>query len=336
MTKQTQSDTKEPQEISRQVSELRWNPMLEEWVAIAAHRQERPQMPKDWCPFCPGSKRVPDNYDVHIYPNDFPTFAEPTVAVSTLSTELYPTAPTVGKCDVVLYHPDHNTSLPQLSSEHIEKLIKLWQTRFCELRAIKAIKYIFIFENKGEVIGVTMPHPHGQIYSFPYVPPKVTVELNASKKHWQKNKTCLFCHILDNEMQEQKRIVAQNNSFVAFIPFFARWPYEIHIYAKRHLQYITEFSTEEGRDFAIILKTVTQKYDNLFGFSFPYMMVMHQAPVDKKYAYYHFHVEFYPPHRSKTKLKYLAGCESGAGTFINDTVPEEKAYELRNTKPLMF
>ena len=128
-----------------------------------------------------------------------------------------------------LYHPDHNTSLPQLSISHIEKLIKLWQTRFQELRAIEEIKYIFIFENKGEVIGVTMPHPHGQIYSFPYIPPKVATELSASKKHWQKHQTCLFCHILENEQQEQKRIVAQNDSFIAFIPFFARWPYEIHI-----------------------------------------------------------------------------------------------------------
>jgi len=324
---------------SSQVSELRWNPLLEEWVAIAAHRQERPQMPKDWCPFCPGSGSVPDNYDVYIYPNDFPTFAEPTVEASTKSTPLYPTAKAVGKCDVVLYHPDHNTSLSQLSIEHIAKLIALWQKRFQELRAISEIKYIFIFENKGEVIGVTMPHPHGQIYSFPYIPPKAAVELNSSEKYWQKNKTCLFCNILDNELnepQEHQRIVAQNNSFVAFIPFFARWPYEIHIYAKRHLQYITEFSAAENQDFATILKVVTQKYDNLFGFSFPYMMVMHQAPVDKEYEHYHFHVEFYPPHRSKTKLKYLAGCESGAGTFINDTVPEEKALELRNIVPFMY
>lgn len=327
----TQAHQETAMEKSAQISELRWNPLLEEWVAIAAHRQERPQMPKDWCPFCPGSGHVPDNYDVYIYPNDFPTFAEPAIDVSTASTALYPTAPALGKCDVVLYHPDHNTSLPQLSVAHIEKLVQLWQKRFQELRAIAAIKYIFIFENKGEVIGVTMPHPHGQIYSFPYVPPKITVELNASEKYWQKHKSCLMCHILDNELQVQQRIVAANDSFVAFIPFFARWPYEVHIYARRHVQYITEFTAEESHDFAAILKIVTQKYDNLFGFSFPYMMVMHQAPVDKQYDYYHFHVEFYPPYRSKNKLKYLAGCEAGAGTFINDTVPEEKARELRNS-----
>ena len=317
----------------KSTAELRWNPILEEWVAIAAHRQERPQMPKDWCPFCPGSGKVPDNYDVHIYHNDFPTFALDTPDPSTETSEFYPVEKSVGVCDVVLYHPDHNTSLPQLSQEHLIKLVHVWQKRFLELAATPKIKYIFIFENKGEVIGVTMPHPHGQIYAFPFIPPKIAVELNSSKKYFTDHQQCFFCEILKKELTHKKRLVAENNSFFAFIPFFARWPYEVHIYAARHFQNITEFTGQETADFAQILKIVTQKYDNLFGFSFPYMMVMHQAPVDQKYPYYHFHVEFYPPHRSKTKLKYLAGCESGAGTFINDTVPEEKALELRNTEP---
>lgn len=328
---------------SKQVSELRWNPLLQEWVAIAAHRQGRPQMPKDWCPFCPGSGSVPDNYDVHIYPNDFATFSYPSIDPDTVidaDNTLYRVAKAQGKCDVVLYHPDHNTSLAQLSVEHIGKLVKLWQQRFTELRAIAEIKYIFIFENKGEVIGVTMPHPHGQIYSFPYIPPKINVELTASEEYWRKNGCCLLCAIRADELQTAQRVVAANDSFVAFIPFFARWPYEVHIYARRHLQYITDFTAQEALDFAAILRIVTRKYDGLFGFSFPYMMVMHQAPVniattEKNYAdFYHFHVEFYPPYRSETKLKYLAGCESGAGTFINDTVPEEKAQEMRDVLAL--
>lgn len=320
------------QSSTKTTSELRWNPLLSEWTAIAAHRQERPQMPKDWCPFCPNSGCVPENYDVYLYANDFPTFASPapTPATTGFNSALYRTSPAEGKCDVVLYHPDHNTSLSELSPEHIEKVVALWQRRFEELRSNKSIKYIFIFENKGEVIGVTMPHPHGQIYSFPYVPPKIDVELNSCRQHFQKHGTCLLCDIVSDEIKFQQRLVAQNNSFIAFIPFFARWPYEVHIYSKRHLQYITELSATESKDLAAILKIVTKKYDLLYGFSFPYMMIMHQAPVNNgDYPYYHFHIEFYPPHRSKTKLKYLAGCESGAGTFINDTVPEEKAKELR-------
>lgn len=343
--------------MTKQVSEIRWNPLLQEWIAIAAHRQERPQMPKDWCPFCPGSGRVPDNYDVYIYPNDFATFSSPAPAISTVVGEehpLYRVAPAQGKCDVVLYHPDHNTSLSQLDVAHIEKLVGLWQQRFRELRALAAVKYIFIFENKGEVIGVTMPHPHGQIYSFPYIPPKIATELAASRQHWEKKQRCLLCDICADELRTQQRIVASNSSFIAFVPFFARWPYEVHICARRHVLHITDLTAVEAQDFAMMLKIVTQKYDNLFGFSFPYMMVMHQAPVNfgnvdvnvgvggsdeedhLHYCYYHFHVEFYPPYRSKNKLKYLAGCESGAGTFINDTIPEEKAEELRNTLPFLL
>ena len=313
----------------KEIAELRWNPLLEEWVAIAAHRQERPQMPKGWCPFCPGSGKVPEHYDVHIYHNDFPTFALDVSNPTTSASTLYPVAKAQGVCDVVLYHPDHNTSLPQLPHQHLVKLVRLWQQRFIELKQNATIKYIFIFENKGEVIGVTMPHPHGQIYAFPYIPPKIVVELNASRKYYLKHQQCLYCVILQQELAEKTRIVTENFSFLAFVPFFARWPYEVHIYAKRHCQTIDELQEREVSDLAQILKTVTQAYDQLFGFSFPYMMVMHQAPVDLAYPDYHFHIEFYPPHRSKTKLKYLAGCESGAGTFINDTIPEEKAAELR-------
>lgn len=319
--------------MTKQLSELRWNPILKEWVAVAAHRQGRPQMPKDWCPFCPGSGKVPENYDVHIYSNDFPTFSLNVRQSSTPTTDFYPVREAEGVCDVVLYHPDHNTSLPQLSIDHITKLIYLWQKRFLELKQHQSIKYIFIFENKGEVIGVTMPHPHGQIYSFPFIPPKIEIELNSSKEYFAQHNKCLFCDVLKIELQHRDRIVAENDSFVAFIPFFARWPYEVHIYSKRHLQTILEISNPAAiKDFAGILKTVTQKYDNLFGFSFPYMMVMHQSPVNGEYPFFHFHIEFYPPYRSENKLKYLAGCESGAGTFINDTIPEEKAAELRDAK----
>jgi UDPglucose--hexose-1-phosphate uridylyltransferase len=315
------------------LTETRWDPTLKQWVVIAAHRQGRPQMPKDWCPFCPGSGKVPSNYDVYLYANDFATFTFDAPEPESSSTALYPTGKAQGICDVVLYHPDHNTSLPQLSHEHIVKLINLWRKRFLELQAMPEIKYIFIFENKGEVIGVTMPHPHGQIYAFPFVPPKAETELKAAQEHFAKYGKCLFCEILERELNDQERIVAENAAFLAFVPFYAHWPYEVHIYAKRHLQNITEFNEQEINDFAEMLKIVTQKYDNLYGFSFPYMMIMHQAPVNTDYGVYHFHVEFYPPHRSEKKLKYLAGCESGAGTYINDTIPELKAAELRSTKP---
>ena len=315
------------------MTELRWNPTVREWVSTASHRQHRPQMPTDWCPFCPGSGRVPDNYDVHIYPNDFSAFSIPPPEPAIEGDDFYRVGKSLGKCDVVLYHPDHNTSLPQLPLAHIVKLVKLWRQRFTELKAMPGIRYILIFENKGAVIGVTMPHPHGQIYAFPFIPPRVEKEIAAAGAHFRKHGRCVFCDVLKRERRDKGRIVAENDSFAAFVPFYARWPYEVHIFSRRHLGTLEQFRAAEERALAEILKWVTLKYDNLFGFSFPYMMLLHQAPARGKCPYFHFHIEFYPPHRSKEKLKYLASVETGGGSFLNDSLAEEKAAELRRIQP---
>ena len=316
------------------MSELRWNRILREWVATATHRMDRPQLPKDWCPFCPGSGRVPEDYDVYIYPNDFPTFSIPPPEPSVEGTELFKVAPSAGVCDVVLYTPEHDTTLAQLPVPHIAKLVRLWRKRFGELAEMDEIKYVFIFENKGEVIGVTMPHPHGQIYAFPYVPPKVQRELESAEEHYGRTGRCLFCDVVEEERRDGRRVLAEGCGFFVVVPFYARWPFEVHITSLRHIGDIREFSEEEVEGLARVLKFVLTKYDNLYGFSFPYMMVLHQAPTDgREYPYYHFHIEFYPPYRSRDKLKYLAGCESGAGTFINDSSAEEKAAQLRETPP---
>ena len=315
------------------MTELRWNPTVREWVSTASHRQHRPQMPTDWCPFCPGSGRVPDNYDVHIYPNDFSAFSIPPPEPAIEGDDFYRVGKSLGKCDVVLYHPDHNTSLPQLPVAHIVKLVKLWRQRFMELKAMPGIRYVLIFENKGAVIGVTMPHPHGQIYAFPFIPPRVEKEIAAARAHFRKHGRCVFCDVLKRERRDKGQIVAENESFTAFVPFYARWPYEVHIFSRRHVGTLDELRPAEERALAEILKWVTLKYDNLFQFSFPYMMLLHQAPAKGKYSYFHFHIEFYPPHRSKEKLKYLASVETGGGSFLNDSLAEEKAAELRAVRP---
>lgn len=315
------------------MTELRWNPTAREWVSTASHRQHRPQMPKDWCPFCPGSGRVPDHYDVHIYPNDFAALSIPAPEPAIEGDDFYRVAPSHGKCDVVLYHPDHSTSLPQLSLDHVTRLVRLWRRRFNELRAMAGIRYVLIFENKGEVIGVTMPHPHGQIYAFPYVPPRLDRELSAARLHYRRHRRCVFCDVLRKERGDGRRVVAENPHFTAFVPFYARWPYEVHIFSRRHLGTLDVFSSSEEKALAEMLKWVTLKYDNLYGFSFPYMMLLHQAPVRGRFPYFHFHVEFYPPYRSRDKLKYLASVETGAGSFLNDSLAEEKAAELRAVSP---
>ncbi|MBM3774638.1 MAG: galactose-1-phosphate uridylyltransferase [Acidobacteria bacterium] len=314
------------------MSELRWHPLLREWVVVAAHRQDRPQMPAEGCPFCPGSGRVPEDYDVYLYPNDFPAFSLDNPPFSP-EPGLFRSTGARGLTDVVLYHPNHNLAPSELSREHWRKVVDLWTRRTRELQQQPEIQYVFVFENTGAAIGVTMPHPHGQIYGFPFLPPLAERELGAAREHWQQTGRCLYCDILGGEIADGRRLVAANASFCGFVPFFARWPAEVQIYPRRHTEALTRFSEAEAEDLAALIKLVRMKYDNLYGLPMPLMMILRQSPAKGEHPYFHFHVEFYPIQRSAAKLKYLAGIESGAGTFLNDTVAEERARELRETEP---
>ncbi len=281
------------------MSELRWHPLLEQWVVVTAHRQERPQMPSDWCPFCPGSGRVPDNYDVLIYPNDFPAFSfgEPNCQ---------------GACDVVLYSPEHDKLPSQLPLSQWEKIVALWTRRTVELAADSRVKNVTVFENTGVAAGVTMPHPHGQIYAFPFVPPRVERELRSPG---------CYAKVLADELLDGRRIIIENENFVAFAPYFARFPFETQIYPRRNIRGLAELTPSEARALAATLLAMRRKYDALFGFPMPLMMVLHQ--------FARFYVEFLPLQRSAAKLKYLAASETAMGTFLNDVVPEEAAAALR-------
>jgi UDPglucose--hexose-1-phosphate uridylyltransferase len=319
------------------VSELRWNPLRGEWTATATKRQQRTFLPPpDYCPLCPTKEggfatEVPaSDYDLVVFENRFPSLSSPPPTPAVEGSELYPVRPSEGVCEVVLYSPDHTTTLAQEPVERIDKLIRVWTDRFAKLGALPFIDYVFIFENKGEAVGVTLHHPHGQIYAYPFIPPHIERELHQSATYHERTGNCLLCDIIAAEQQAQMRLVAVNPSFVAYIPFFARWPYEVHISARRHLQALTDLTRTEQLHLAEILKQTLAAFDALFNFSFPYVMVMHQRPSRTgDYQYYHFHIEFYPPLRTRDKLKYLAGSEVGAGMFINDTLPEEKAAELR-------
>lgn len=319
------------------MSELRWNPLLGEWVATATQRQGRTFLPpKDYCPLCPTRPggfptEVPEpDYEIAVFENRFPSLRKDPGTPTVASSDLYPVRPSQGICEVVLYSPNHNSSLAQEPVEQIYKLVRVWTDRFRALSLLEFVKCVFIFENKGEAIGVTLHHPHGQIYAYPFIPLRLATELAKSELHRRQTGRCLICDIQSLEQSDGRRILAENNSFIALLPFFARWPYEVHLYSRRHFQALTDMSVAEQRDLAVMLKTILVAYDKLFGISFPYMMVMHQRPSDGGvYDDYHFHIEFYPPLRAANRLKYLAGSETGAGMFINDTLPEEKARELR-------
>jgi UDPglucose--hexose-1-phosphate uridylyltransferase len=323
------------------MSELRWNPISKEWVVTATHRQDRTFFPPPgFCPLCPTQPggfptEIPlEAYDIVVFENKFPSFRLPPPEPAVTDGDLFHVMPAEGVCEVVCYTSDHNATLAQCSVDQITKLVGVWRERYLDLGARPEVDYVFIFENKGEAIGVTLPHPHGQIYAFSYLPPKIERELSSANDHHRKTGRCLHCDVIAEERVDGRRIVAESEHFIAFVPFYARYPYELHVYAKGHLPSMAEFTPAQERDLARMLKALLQKFDNLWQMSFPYMMVMHQNPTDgQEHPGAHFHIEFYPPHRTKEKLKFLAGCESGAGTFINDTLPEDKAQELRALAP---
>lgn len=321
------------------MSELRWNPQLRQWVIVAAHRQDRTyRPPEDFCPLCPTlpgahPTEVPaEDYDIVVFENKYPSLRTPPPPLDLAGSELYRTAPAEGYCEVVLYSPNHHTTLAQEPVTRIRNLISVWIDRCLDLGSQPNIHYVLVFENKGDAVGVTLHHPHGQIYAFPFIPPTIAVELNSARKHEQDTGKCLYCQILAEESRDGRRIIAQNDEFCAFVPFFARYPFEVHIYPKRHVQRLPELTPGEQEQLAALLKAVLVKYDELFGFPLPYMMVLHQAPSKGEYPFYHLHLEFYPLNRTAEKLKYLAGVESGAGTFITDMTPEDQAAKLRGGK----
>lgn len=313
---------------------LRWHALLQQWVVVSTNRQDRPQMPANWCPFDPGSGRVPEHYDVYLYPNDYPSFspvAEPYAPVDGLFAETGPR----GACDVVLYSPEHTLPPSKLSLETWRKVVDLWTERTRQHSENPDIALVAVFENCGEAVGVTMPHPHGQIYAMPFIAPNVRTELQSSREYADANGgACLFCRLLHEELEQESRTVAGDEHFTAFVPFAARFPAEVAIYARRHVRTLLELTAEEKSSLAAIISIIRRKYDNLFGFMMPLMMAVKQGPLRDKTAPYHFHVQFLPLQRSPTKLKYLATIETGYGTFLADTEPEQMAENLRRCEPV--
>lgn len=312
------------------MAELRWHPLTQDWVMIASHRQNRPQMPKDYCPFCPGSGKVPDHFHVLEYDNDFPALMLNPPEPDDVGTDFFKTAPCYGKCEVILYSPGHTVTLPELSDSHVRELVDLWVERFDMMQAEEKIKYCFIFENRGEPVGVTMPHPHGQIYGYSFIPKKLKLETASASEYYEKNGKCLFCDMLKNELDDGRRIIFRNEHFTVFLPFFCEYPYGVYIFSNRHVRFINELTDEEKTSLAITVKQTVGMLDTLFDMTFPYMMCMHNAPVDGgEYKDFHFHIEFFPPMRSANKIKYNASSETGAWAHCNPTCPETTSEELR-------
>ncbi|MEM1908594.1 MAG: galactose-1-phosphate uridylyltransferase [Thermofilaceae archaeon] len=309
------------------INELRWNPLLGAWIIVSSKRRGRPWRSGE-CPFCPGAPETGYGWRVLTLDNRFPAL-RPDAKPSRGSNDIYEVKPGYGYCKVVVETPQHEGDLDDIPFEdlrlYVTELIRVSR----ELCADPGIHYVMPFRNKGELIGVSLTHPHSQIYALPFVPPRVQREMVNMENFWKEKGECLLCRILRLELEEAVRVLYENDSFVAFLPFFAMWPYEVHVYPKRHFGSLCEMGEAEIADLADCLKVVAAMYNSLFDIDLPYMMVFHQKPCKMEAKFYHFHVEFYPLHRERDKLKYAAGIEWGAWTFTYDSLPEEKASELK-------
>lgn len=318
-------------------SEIRRDPLSGDWVAIAAHRQARTyKPPADQCPLCPSRPghptEIPEtDYDVVVFGNQFPSFAQgiPGFDGTLDGIEQVPTGPARGQCEVVCFTSDHNSSFAQLSPEKARLVVEAWADRTAELAGLPGVEQIFCFENRGEEIGVTLHHPHGQIYAYPFITPRTTKELATAERYVRENGTPVQGDVLAAERALGQRVVVESEHWTAYVPAAARWPVEVHVVPHRQVPDIPSLSEAERDDFASTYLDVLRRLDRLYDGRLPYVAGWHQAPVHTGREASWLRMEVFSVQRAADKLKFLAGSESGMAVWINDVTPEQIAARLR-------
>lgn len=328
--------------------EERWHPLREEWIIVAAHRQGRPwigatvdeipqQVPSydPTCYLCPGTSRVsgqrnPQYTGVYVFNNDHPCVGPDAPAHPPTPPAPYRVRRADGIARVICYSPRHDLTLAEMSVPAISEIVEVWQQQTRDLGARPEVNQVLMFENKGQVVGVSNPHPHGQIYATNFTWKTFDTELQAMRRYANETGRNLFGDIIAAEQADGRRILYEDEHAIAFVPYFARYAYEVYVAPKRSVPYLYVLETTEIEALARALKDVTVRFDNLWQTSFPYVMPIHQAPTDGgDYRVFHCFIAFHPPLRRPQMLKYLAGPEIGGGNFLSDTAPEAKAAELR-------
>jgi len=289
---------------------------------------------EDDCYLCPGNSRVsgavnPGYENIFVFDNDHPSISTAAPEPEPARSPFYRSMRADGISRVVCYSPRHDLTLAELAQDEIVRLFECWQEQYSELGSMPGVEHVLIFENKGEAVGVSNPHPHCQIYANNFVFKTIANEVRAGREYFEEHGRILFQDVIAAEIEDGRRIIAENDSAIAFMPYFARYAYEVFVAPKQTHASIAELSQPEMTDLAEVLKKVLVKFDNLWRMPFPYVMPLHQAPTDGgDHSPFHFHIEFHPPLRKPDLLKYLAGPEIGGGNFLSDTSPEEKAAEL--------
>ena len=329
------------------VWEQRWHPLREEWVVVAAHRNNRPWIGEtvsqalpavpDYvadCYLCPGNVRVsghrnPNYESVFVFDNDHPCVGVDAPEVASPPSP-FRARRADGCARVVCYNPRHNITLAEMTSVEIVELLQVWRSQYFDLGDRPDVNHVLVFENKGEVVGVSNPHPHCQIYATNFVFKTIANEVDVCRRHWHGHKRTLMEEIVRAEIKDGQRVISERDSAIAFVPYFARYAYESFVTPKGVHQHLGSLNDAEISDLAEVLRETLVRFDNLWRMPFPYVMALHQAPTDGvSHDGFHFHIEFHPPLRKPNLLKFLAGPEVGGGGFLSDTCPEEKAAELR-------
>jgi UDPglucose--hexose-1-phosphate uridylyltransferase len=305
-------------------SQARYDPLLDDWVLITGHRNDRPNLPPDTeCPLCPSKPGRPTevpaaSYEVVVFQNRY----------SALTPE------SGGRCEVVIFSPQHDTSFADLTPAQASLVLAAWTDRTAELSRQPGIRQVYCFENRGREIGVSLSHPHGQIYAYPFITARTSRMLAAARAHRERTGSNIFDDILRAERAgragraEGTRIVASGTHWTAFVPFAARWPFEVHLYPNRRVPDLTCLTEEEQNEFCGLYLDILRRFDRLFDSPAPYISAWHQAPSGEEDEFA-LHLELFTIRRSKGKLKYLAGTESGMDAFTNDIAPEDAARRLR-------
>ncbi|WP_410538243.1 galactose-1-phosphate uridylyltransferase [Streptomyces sp. KL2] len=327
-------------------SEIRHDPLLGEWVAVTAHRQARTyHPPADECPLCPSRDgrmtEIPaEDYEVAVFENRFPSLAGPPgPAAAEDAAGLFLRAPGAGRCEVVCFTSDHEASFADLTEERAALVLDAWTDRTAELSALPGVRQVFCFENRGREIGVTLGHPHGQIYAYPFVTPRTGRMLRSAAAHRERTGGNLFDDVVAAERADGRRVVLETGHWTAFVPHAARWPYEVHLYPRRRVPDMTELRADARAEFPGVYLELLRRFDRIFGPGeppTPYISGWHQAPLGPDggrdwagRADFALHLELFTIRRTSGKLKYLAGSESGMGVFVNDVPPETAAQRLR-------
>lgn len=317
-------------------TELRRDPLLDEWVVVAGHRQARTFLPPtSECPLCPTQgdqlTEIPEpDYEVVVFENRFPSLTQQ-VQESTGITDAA-TRPGFGRCEVVCFTSEHGSSLAQVSPERLRLVLEAWIDRDSILSAIPGVEYVFPFENRGVEIGVTLSHPHGQIYAYPFVPPRDQQMREAARAHRESTGTPLFTDVIAAEELDGSRIVHDGEFWVAFVPRAARWPFEIQFFTRRPIHRLAELNENERAEFSTMYLSLLRSLDAVLGVEMPYIAAWHQAPVNAVDDDSRLFLEVFSLRRAAGKLKYLAGSESAAWVWINDISPEQAAQAIREAR----